>query len=59
VGHSRGARRYAGGSSNVRLNNSYVRFNTALGAGVPNCMLLCALPAPGTHAVLRRDSREV
>jgi hypothetical protein len=27
---------------------SYVRLNTAIGAGDASCMLLCALPAPGT-----------
>ncbi len=34
------ARRYASGGG------SYVRLNTALGAGRPDCALLCALPAP-------------
>ncbi len=34
------ARRYASGGG------SYVRLNTALGAGQPDCTLLCALPAP-------------
>ncbi len=48
--YSRGTHRYAAGGG-------YVRLNTALGAGEPNCTLLCALPAPGAHAALTRCSR--
>ncbi len=42
TGDSRRARRYGGGGG-------YIRLNTALGAGEPNCTLLCALPAPGAR----------
>ena len=48
---SRGTRRYGGGGGGGG-GGGYIRLNTALGAGEPNCMLLCALPAPGAHAAL-------